>query len=126
MYFSPSFNDFSNLLIYSALSDDNKADVACSTAGMLSTVTVGRPIGTVQWTIISAPGTYHPPHADANGYHTVVQVLDGGAKLWGFARRRKAAPASTPLPGPTAIGWQWAAFNDCDILLVALKEGDRA
>jgi hypothetical protein len=83
-------------------------------------------MGTVQWTIISAPGTYHPPHVDANGYHTVVQVLDGGAKLWGFARRRKGVPASTPLPGRANIGWQWPAFDDSDILLVALKDGDRA
>jgi hypothetical protein len=109
----------------STLSNDNKANVACSTAGIVSTVTVSRPVGTIQWTITSAPGTYHPPHVDANGYHTVVQVLDGGAKLWVFARPLKPGPRATPLPGGAEVGWEWAAFNDCDVIVVALKEGDR-
>jgi hypothetical protein len=108
------------------LSDDNKADVACSTAGITSTVTVGRPVGIVQWTILSAPGAYHPPHVDASGYNTVVQVVDGGAKLWAFARKRKPPPTATPRPGNSTTGWQWAAFDDCEIVLVALKEGDGA
>lgn len=115
----------SNFFVHSALSDDNKADVACSTAGMISTVTVGRPVGITQWTIISAPGTYHPPHFDASGYHTLVQVLDGGSKLWAFARRRPA-PTPTPHPGSTETEWQWAAFDDCEVTLVALKVHDRA
>jgi hypothetical protein len=87
---------------------------------------VGRPIGTVQWTIISAPGTYHPPHVDANGYHTAINVLDGGAKLWAFARKRKLVHTTTPLPGSNTTGWQWTAFDNCEVILVALKEGDRA
>jgi hypothetical protein len=123
-----SFNDPSHLFPqhYSALSDDNKADVACSTAGMSSTVTVGRPIGTIQWTIISAPGAYHPPHADANGYHTVVQVIDGGAKVWAFARERRPVPTAAPRPGSGATLWQWAAFDGREVIIVALKDGDKA
>ena len=110
---------------FSALSDDNKADVACSTVGLHSTVTVGWPIGIIQWTIISAPGSYHPPHYDAGGYGTIVQVLDGGAKLWAFAMPW-LDPRPTPLPGNSTRGWEWRAFDGCDVILVALKEGDRA
>ena len=91
---------------------------------MVSTVTAGRPLGTVQWTIISAPGSYHPSHYDAGGYGTILQVLDGGAKLCAFAVPRKT-PRATPLPGNSKRGWEWRAFDDCDIILVALKEGDR-
>lgn len=107
------------------MSEDNKADVACSTAGLTSTITVGQPRGITQWTIFSAPGAYHPPHFDANGYHTIVQVVDGGAKLWGFARDPEPFPRPTPLPGSSQRGWQWAAFNECEIILVVLKEGDK-
>lgn len=82
-------------------------------------------MGIIQWTIISAPGSYHPPHYDAAGLHTIVQVLDGGAKLWAFAVPRQG-PRATPLPGKSKIGWEWHAFDDCDILPIALKDCDSA
>jgi hypothetical protein len=91
---------------------------------MASTVTTGRPVGIIQWTIISAPGSYHPPHYDAGGYGTVLQILDGGAKLCAFAVPRKT-PRTTPLPGDSARGWEWPAFDNCDIILVVLKVGDQ-
>jgi hypothetical protein len=93
---------------------------------MIGTLTAGRPVGTIQWTAISAPGAYHPPHTDGSGYHTVVQVVDGGAKLWGFARRRRRAPIVTPRPATLDTGWEWSAFDDCEVLVVALKAGDKA
>lgn len=113
------------LTIHSALSDDNKADIACSSARMISTLTAGRPVGTIQWTAISAPGAYRLPHRNASGYHAVVQVVDGGVALWAFNRRRSQASTASPRPGSADVGWQWAAFDDSEIFVVALKDRDR-
>jgi hypothetical protein len=106
----------------SAVSDDNRALVACCSAGIDATLTSGVAVGLNAWRIMSGPGTFHTSHLDANGLITVITMLEG-FKGWFWGRRKGTTGPLVPLPG---IGddWHENLYQDYDVYLVVLGPGD--
>ena len=94
-----------------AVSDDNMASIACTTANATSTAVAGRGRGLSKWIIMSKPNTVHPTHEDANGLCTHVCMLDG-FKFWlhGLQRDRSKSPLPVAAPGPGKKDWHFAKF----------------
>jgi hypothetical protein len=114
--------DVSNHSPYSAVSDDNRSLIACSSGGADATLTSGVAVGLNAWRIMSGPGTFHASHWDANGLITIISMLEG-FKLWLWGRRKGTRGPLVPLPGE-GEGWHWSLFKDYDIYLVVLGPGD--
>jgi len=111
-------------LDYSAVSDDNQAMVACSSGGVINTLTTGLGVRLNAWRIMSGPGTFHTSHPDANGFGTIIQVLEG-LKGWLWGRPKGCDGPFFPLPWPgDGEEWHFNLFKNCDIYFVVLGPGD--
>jgi hypothetical protein len=107
----------------SAISDDNRAMIACSSGGINHALTTGLGVGLNSWHIMSGPGTFHTSHFDASGLRTIVSVREGlKGWLWG---RHKGSGMLTPIPSDSD-DWHWDLLKDCEIFFVVLGPGDTA
>jgi hypothetical protein len=112
---------------FSAISDDNRSMIACSSGGISRTFTTGLGVGLNAWRIMSGPGTFHTSHFDASGFRTIITVREGlKGWLWG---RRKGSNQSfaplVPLPGK-GEDWHWHLLDQCEVYFVVLGPGDSA
>jgi len=109
------------------MSSDNQADASLGPMNANAFVLGNRGHGLRKWVIASSCGTYHTPHADANGLCTLVTIKEG-YKLWMWGVRRSRSPLPTPTPEPggdsRSRSWHWTFFADCVVYAVVLGPGD--
>ena len=115
-------DDASHCPSFSAISDDNRSLVACSSGGADATLTMGLSVGLNAWHVMSGPGAFHPTHFDANGLQTIIAMKEG-FKAWLWGRRKRSSGRLVAHPGD-GKDWHWNLFKDHHVYLTVLGPGD--
>ena len=70
--------------------------------------------------VLSASGSYHPPHFDSSGFHTIIGCMDGYKLLiivLPFNRRAKTPPHILD-------AWILLELEDAYVIMIVLKPGE--
>lgn len=70
--------------------------------------------------VLSASGSYHPPHFDSSGFHTLIGSMDG-YKLFILVRPFRHRAKTPP---HVQDAWNLMETKDAHVNMIVLKPGD--